>query len=309
MRPLKEEIQSCINQLQEDIYDVSPQIPRKFPISTYIRDIKSCAEINMHGYFRSRWKKIFSKIQQRYGLHALALYHKLAMASFMKDSLEQLTSKSSPKGVIHNIHSWYKRVIKDFYRQPDSYYDISKLDFNIDLGVCCLKSLPIGGAWFVKIRMIHPRVFLTFDIRQLKKILQCVFFKTGGFYPYFVIHTVPRYMLRFTCQRMNLAYKEIGELMKYNPKIRGIFRRSWFLDPDLEQVTPKLTFLREIPQNNGAILFEGGTSHHEITESLAFSPVRRKLYREGKYIPTAYAYIWPRKVFLEWLSHTDFDQL
>jgi hypothetical protein len=99
MRPLKEEIQSCINQLQEDIYDVSPQIPRKFPISTYIRDIKSCAEINMHGYFRSRWKKIFSKIQQRYGLHALALYHKLAMASFMKDSLEQLTSKSSPKGL------------------------------------------------------------------------------------------------------------------------------------------------------------------------------------------------------------------
>ena len=116
-------------------------------------------------------------------------------------------------------------------------------------------------------------------------------------------------MLRFNCQRMNLGYKEIGELMKYHPKIKGIFRGSWFLDPNLEQVTPELEYLRTIPQNNGAILFQGGTTHHEINESLAFSPHRRKLYKEGKYIPAVYAYIWPRKEFLEWLSQTDVEQM
>jgi hypothetical protein len=27
---------------------------------------------------------------------------------------------------------------------------------------------------------------------------------------------------------------------------------------------------------------------------------RKKLYEEGKYIPTSYAYIWPRRAFLNW---------
>lgn len=308
MRSLKADLQSCITRQQTDLDRISPHICMRFPMSAYIDDVKSYPEIRMHGYFRPRRKKIFSTIQKHYGFHAMALYHKLVLSYFMKDSLERLMSKSLPKGIISNIHSWYERVIHDFDRQPDSYYDTSKLDFKIDFGVCCLKSLPIGGAWFVKIRMIRPQVFFTFDIHQLKRILGCVLFKTKGFFPYVVIHTVPRYMLRFNCQRMNLGYKEIGELMKYQRKIKGIFRRSWFLDPNLEQVTPELDYLRTIPQNNGAILFQSGTTHHEITESLAFSPHRRKLYKEGKYIPAAYAYIWPRKEFLEWLSQNDVGQ-
>jgi len=307
MRSLKEEIQNCITLRQTDLDGISPYICRQFPMSAYIDDVKSYPEIRMHGYFRPRRKKIFSTIQKRYGFHAMALYHKLAFAYFMKDSLERLMSKSLPKGIISNIHSWYQRVVKDFDRQPDTYYDISKMDFKIDFGVCCLKSLPIGGAWFVKIRMIRPQVFLTFDIHRLKQILGCIFFKTKGYFHYCVIHTVPRYLLRFNCRQMNIAYKEIGELMKCQPKIKGIFRRSWFLDPNLEQVTPELDYLRTIPQNNGAILFQSGTTHYEITESLAFSPHRRKLYEEGKYNPAAYAYIWPKKEFFEWLSQSDVE--
>jgi hypothetical protein len=305
MMSLKEELQRGADRLQEEIDGISPHICRQFPMSVYIDDVKSYPEIRMHGYFRPRRKKIFSTIQKRYGFHALSLYQKLAIAFFMMDSLEHLNSKSFPKGVMRNIHSWYQRVVTDFDRQPDTYYDISKIDFKIDFGVCCLKSIPIGGAWFVKIRMIRPQVFLTFDIHRLKQILGCIFFKTKGYFHYCVIHTVPRYLLRFNCRQMNLSYKEIGELMKYRPKIKGIFRRSWFLDPNLEQVTPELDYLRTIPQNNGAILFQSGTTHHEITESLAFSPHRRKLYEEGKYNPAAYAYIWPKKEFFEWLSRND----
>jgi hypothetical protein len=297
----KNQLQRNIKWLQGNIDAIDPGICKRFPMSAYIHDVKSYPEIRMHGYFRPRRKKIFSEIQKHYGFHAMALYHKLALACFMKDSLKRLMSRSFPKGIISNIHSWYERAIHDFDRQPDSYYDTLKLNFKIDFGVCCLKSLPIGGAWFVKIRMIRPQVFFTLDIHRLKRIWRCVLFKTKGFFPYVVIHTVPRYMLRFNCQRMNLGYKQIGELMKYNTRIKGIFRRSWFLDPNLKNVSPALTYLREIPERNGAILFEGGTTRHEITESLEFSPRRRKLYEEGKYIPAAYAYIWPRKEFLEWL--------
>ena len=305
----KNQLQRNIKWLQGNIDAIDPGICKRFPMSAYIHDVKSYPEIRMHGYFRPRRKKIFSEIQKRYGFHAMALYHKLALACFMKDSLKRLMSRSLPKGIISNIHSWYERVIHDFDRQPASYYDTSKLDFKIDFGVCCLKSLPIGGAWFVKIRMISPRIFFSFDTRSIKQILRCILFKTSGLFPYCIIHTVPRYMLRFTCEQMNIAYKEIGKLMKYNTRIKGIFRRSWFLDPNLENVSPEMTYLRKIPQHNGGILFKSGTTNQDIKDALAFSSYRRNLYKEGKYLPIVYGYIWPKKEFLEWLSQNPFEPI
>jgi hypothetical protein len=308
MMSLKKELQRCADRLQEDIDGISPHICRQFPIAAYIDDVKSFPQLRMHSYFRSRRKKIFSLIQERYGFHAIALYQKLSLCFFMKDSLNHLKSKSLPQGVMRNIHSWYQRVVKDFDRQPDSYYDISKVDFKIDFGVCCLKSIPIGGAWFLQIRMVSPRIFLTFDVRRMKRMLDCILFKAKGFFPFCVIHTVPRYLLRFNCQQMNIAYKNIGDLMEYHPKIKGIFRKSWFLDPNLKNISPDLTYLREIPQQNGAILFKVETTHQDVVDSLAFSPYRRKLYEEGKFFPTVYGYIWPKKEFLDWLSQSDVGQ-
>ncbi|MGD9107369.1 MAG: hypothetical protein PVJ87_11075 [Desulfobacterales bacterium] len=304
----KDQLERSIKRLQGDIDAIDPGICGRFPISAYVNDVKSFPQLRMHSYFGPRRKKILSTIQKDYGFHAIALYQKLTLCFIMKDSLTHLKAKSFPKGVMRNIHSWYQRVVEDFDRQPDSYYDISKVDFNIDFGVCCFKSIPIGGAWFVQFRIISPRVFLTFNIRRIKQILRFILFKTSGLFPYCIIHTIPRYMLRFNCQQMNMAYKEIGELMKYYPNIKGIFRKSWFLDPNLENLSPEMTYLRKIPERNGAMLFKTGTADQDIKDALAFSSYRRNLYKEGKYSPVVYGYIWPRKEFLEWLVKLDVDE-
>ena len=302
---MKEKLQRCAERLQEDIDEISPRICRRFPIAAYIDDVKSYPQFRMHTYFRPRRKKTFSLIQKRYGLHAIALYQKLSLCFFMKDSLHCLEFQPFPQGILSNLHAWFQRVVKDFDRQPDNYYDISKVDFKIDFGVCCLKNIPIGGAWFLQIRMINPRVFLTLDVRRMKRILDCILFKTKGFSSFCVIHTVPRYLLRFNCHQMNIAYQEIGELIKLNPKIKGIFRKSWFLDPNLENISPDLTYLREIPQQNGAIFFKVGTTHQDIVDALTFSPSRRKLYAKGKFHPAVYGYIWPKKEFLGLVTQSD----
>lgn len=300
----KEDIEKCIKSLQNEIDGIDPDICGRFPISAYIDSVKSHLQFRTHSYFSYKRRKIFKKIKALYGFHALALYQKLSLAYFMKDSIECLEQKSLPKGIILEIHSWYQRVVDDFTRQPDSYYDYMEIDFIYDLEVCCLKSLPIGGAWFVQVRRIGFRLILASGIRQLIQILGYLIFKTGGFRHYCVIHTLPRYLPRFNCQQMNLAYRQIGELIKRNPKIKGVYRRSWFLNPNLEVISPNLTYLREIPQQNGATLFKAGLIEEDIRYSLAFSPHRLKLYEAGKYLPISYAYIWPKKEFLLWLNQT-----
>jgi len=107
---------------------------------------------------------------------------------------------------------------------------------------------------------------------------------------------------------MDLAYRNIGELMKRDLSIKGIYRRSWFLDPAIELISPNLQYLREIPFKNGAMFFRTGLTRQDFKNSLASSPHRRKLYQQGVYKPAAYAFIWPRKNFLSWLDREDFNE-
>jgi hypothetical protein len=97
---------------------------------------------------------------------------------------------------------------------------------------------------------------------------------------------------------MNLVYLRIAELMKLNTRIKGFYRRSWFLDPKLEDISPRLGYLIKVPLQNGAKLFAAGSTKEDLKYALAVSRTRRRLYEEGKYLPTGHAYIWPRKEFL-----------
>ncbi|MHC4660008.1 MAG: hypothetical protein ACYS83_12675, partial [Planctomycetota bacterium] len=72
---------------------------------------------------------------------------------------------------------------------------------------------------------------------------------------------------------MNLAYMRIAELMKRDPSIRGVYRGSWFLAPDLEKVSPNLAFLRTVPQWNGARLFRSVTLKADVKRALSMSSV------------------------------------
>ena len=135
---------------------------------------------------------------------------------------------------------------------------------------------------------------------QLLKLLSFIIPKTGGFSPFYDIHTVSRYLSLFRCEEMDLAYVRIAELMKRDPSIRGVIRASWFLDPNLEKASPNLAFLRKIPQENGARLFRNVTTNNEIKVALSMSSIRRSLYKEGKYQPTSYRYIWPREALIKW---------
>ena len=79
-----------------------------------------------------------------------------------------------------------------------------------------------------------------------------------------------------------------------------MFGASWFYDPVLATVSPRLGYLRDVPLNGGAKLFfveKGGAA---LANSLSTSPTRRKLYEEGKYVPTTYMMAWGRKAQSAW---------
>jgi hypothetical protein len=295
-----EQVEQNNIQLQKELALISKDIISRFPLSDYLNTIKSKTGLGKLLYLHrtQKLKRTFEQITSHYGDHALSLYLKLALCCFISDSLEHLSHKKLPDEILHLYHEWFEWVLEDFSTQPDDYYDPRCNSFTLDVMVCSLRSIPVGGAWIVETRSVGLRPFFSGGVKQFFDYLHFVIFKARGFSPYFTVHTATRNLRHFNEQEMNLTYLRMAELMKQNPRIRGLYRRSWFLDPKLEGISPKLGYLREVPLQNGARLFAAGSTKMDIKNALAMSPTRRRLYAEGKYLPTCYAYIWPRKEFL-----------
>ncbi|MBN1222111.1 MAG: hypothetical protein JXB23_02600 [Candidatus Aminicenantes bacterium] len=270
-----------------------------------------------------------------HGLPIMAKYHKLAMITLMCDSLSGLEKENIPPNIRDLYLEWFRRVLKDVSLQPAEYYDAGEFPFRQDLAVCSLRAIPVGGAWLVEVsrvieRRVHPgfingsrtqvngsrtqvtlkKIYIKYRILnlmsaaanflKLRRIIYPVLVQLGVIQSFYQLHTFSRYMPRFSPEEMDNAYLRIAELLRRNKKIKGLFRRSWFLDPQLEHISPDLAYLRKIPEENGAVVFRAVTYPSAIHNALAMSSKRRKLYLAKEYFPQAYAYIWPREKLLKW---------
>lgn len=299
---LSESLDKANAQLKTELNSFSKEILFRFPLAEYLDDIKSCrGRVRLTSLTLAKKRlQIFEQITSEYGCHCLSLYLKLALSFFISDSLRRLRSNKLPNEILRLYYEWFERVLSDFSTQPDKYYDYRCLSFAVDVKVCSLRYIPVGGAWILETRMVGLRPFLRGGVSQFFKYLQYVSLEAGGFAQYYSMHTAPRYMRRFNEQEIHLAYLRIADLMKLDTDVKGIYNLSWYLDPDLDKISPKLAYLRQVPLENSARLFAAGTTKKDIKYALTASFVRQRLHKEGKYAPTAYAFIWPRKNFLVW---------
>jgi len=295
-----EQVEQQNIQLQKELALIDKDIITRFPPSDYLNAVKFNRGFGRLLNFKRvrKLKRAYEQIKSQYGTHALAIYLKLALCCFISDSLERLKQKNLTDEILHLYHEWFNWVLEDFSKQPDDYYDHRCDSFAIDVMVCSLRYIPIGGAWIVEFRNVGLRPLFSGSVKQFFSYLYFIIFKAHGFSPYVTTHTAERTLCHFNEHEMNLTYMRIVELMKLNPRIKGYYRRSWFLDPNLEDISPRLGYLRKVPLQNGAKLFAAGTKEGDIKNAIAVSRTRRRLYEEGKYLPTGYALIWPRKEFL-----------
>lgn len=120
--------------------------------------------------------------------------------------------------------------------------------------------------------------------------------------PWFRPHTESRYLSEFNEDGWNRCFAEIGDLLAVMPNVAGMIATSWFYDPKLEQISPRLAYLRRVPCDASAIMVCHGTTDFDIKSSTATSPTRRELYEQGKYMPTCWSIVWPRDAMLAWCA-------
>lgn len=140
---------------------------------------------------------------------------------------------------------------------------------------------------------IDALAFLWLNLRQ------------GGLKGYYQIHTHTPDLAEFNPQGWNDCYWRIAQMLERNPAIKGIFGGSWFYDPQLLEISPRLAYLQQVPLENGASSFYTGVDHSG--NAIFSSKTRRQLHEQGKYTPKSYLLIWPRTQMLNWAKRYRYE--
>jgi len=122
----------------------------------------------------------------------------------------------------------------------------------------------------------------------------------GGFKPYFQTH-IHTFMLEgFTAEATEELYRCCADLYALHPEALGSFAASWFYDPAVARVSPRLAYLREIPESGGARTLFVSAGKDAIGNALSKSANRRRLHEAGEYQPKVYMLVWPKKRQQAW---------
>jgi hypothetical protein len=297
---IKYAIEKQIWELNVGIHEIESTIFYDYPIEFYLNNIKSYIEMHSYNYLSLELIEFFENILTTYDSYCLALFHKLALSLLMKESVESLGTQSLPNNIFYLYRKWLARILEDFSNQSDSFYDHRNDLFLKDLAVCNLRLIPVGGSWLTEVSGIARRFLISGGARQFVDASLFALFKARGFKPFYQIHMDIRYTEGFSPRGRDQCYLGIAELLKLNPGIKGMYAVSWFYDPALKDISPNLGYLRKEPEQHGAKFFKIGTTATDIKFATATSSTRRKLYQEGKYLPTSYLLIWPRRELLGW---------
>ena len=198
----------------------------------------------------------------------------------------------------------YPNELQRILDQLDSFeldfFDFDKDPFVKDLAILNHRLIPVG-AEFVELNSGIPRSFLfRGGVKQLLYGAWFCTFYTHGFRPFFALHAHILSLDDFNPDGWHNTYKRLAELLKCNEKMKGWMSSSWFLDPQLEKISPHLVYLRKVPQENGAAIFFVEHDPEGKTGSLAKSATRRRLFQQGRYRPAIYMRVWPHHAMLRW---------
>lgn len=118
--------------------------------------------------------------------------------------------------------------------------------------------------------------------------------------PWLEVHTESRHTADFTEDGWDQAWATAAAICAKRPELAGMIGSSWFYDPPLETISPRLAYLRLNPLKGGAFIIHQGPAEIHSERAGATSPTRRAMIESGEYLPRSWLVAWPRSTLIPW---------
>lgn len=301
-------LKSLQSKLTYEIESGSKGLLARFPLDQYIGYLNKYPKVADYKHVSKSVKLLCDRIIKTGDERTLELYHKLLLVTLIIRAERELKGKDLPEEIKGHYESHFESIIDRIESDdlPLGTYQHSLNTFCMDLSICVFRMIPIGGGRKMYLARFPIRVLYNHGWRQFIKGLYLVVFKLKGIQPLYMAHLDTRDekgMAGFTPEGQVDCYRNKVALFKRNKEVKGFWGETWFYDPRVKEISPRLGYVLDFNLDTlkGAH-FYGGTGEGVTKHAIATSSTRKKLYEEGKYIPTNYIMVHTRKRLIEWAS-------
>lgn len=187
-----------------------------------------------------------------------------------------------------------RRLLDRWLEAEDTYFSLDCDPFAKDLAIVDGKLIPLG-AEFALVEAGIPRSLLwSGGAEQALRFGAYLLRRGGRLRGYLELHAHPEHLEDFSPEGWRQTMDRLRELLRANTQVRGVFSTSWFLDPALAKISPRLAYLRSMSLDSGARLYFSSLDTEGRSGALAKSATRRRLFDQGEYVPALYTRIWDR---------------
>ncbi|WP_418647179.1 hypothetical protein ACNQFN_18145 [Thauera butanivorans] len=189
----------------------------------------------------------------------------------------------------------FDRILADIRTPPEApMIGLGSDMFLKDLGIARLHLIPCVSHLVYRYSGVPRRALI--GVKQPSAFLRVArtLARAGGFRPFLENHVHPRMLDRFDQAGRQQCYRLICRLLDLWPDARGLMGTSWYYDPNVGQISPRLAYLHDEPAQAGACFVDMGVHPDATASALARSPTRARLAQEGRYQPRNYMMLWTR---------------
>jgi hypothetical protein len=300
-----EVIGDLVARLTTELGRLDPRLLADHPLEQYMSalhalpSVAACTEL---GGDIPRW---CDAIRQRIGDWGMECFHKLLLLRLILESTARLDSTPLPPSIRALYRENFARLVRNIGLGADPPGFYLHPSFAKELALSTMRLIPCGVLKAHR-HGISRRVLLTLRPASLLRVVRVLTWEVGGFRPLYETHLDSRdaqAMLDFRREGLRSSYRRLAELLQVNPDVKGVFGFSWLNDPQLDGVSPNLSFVREVSAEVGGVCFHVGVCDAAgVRDATYMSPVRKKLADEGKYVPKNVLIVVPRARLLAWAA-------
>lgn len=297
--------------LTQKLYSANRELLIRFPIEKYISFLDNYPKLERYGYTSPEVQDYCDQILEFSDKETLGNYHKLLLIRLISISKDKiLKDKYLTSYAKDQFCKNFSRIIKNIEGSKDlSQYLYSDDKFRKSMAICSRRLIPLG-ALKVNIDSFSRKFLFRNGIRKFIEGILLIGLEMKGVKPLYGMHLDaddPESLSKFNEAGNKEFYLRVAEQMRIDTSIKGVYGATWLFDPALGKISPRHSYLRKIPTENGGKLFYYEFSEQDIKKSTLKSKKRKKLYEEGKYLPKSYLIIWSRKKLYNWARKNAID--
>jgi hypothetical protein len=221
------------------------------------------------------------------------------IATWALEMPERVAAEDLPVEVM-DLYPWWLDRLSEFLSAAEGGYD--RDHWAKDVRLVLVLSVPGARSQILDLwSRVGPRAVLLSGLEGHGWGSVLAYLKAQGWRRIWLQnHTESRHTEDFNEAGWDRTWVTSAAICKARPGVAGMMGASWFYDPQLEKISPRLAYLRLNPVRGGAFVIHQGPGEIHSQRSGATSPTRRALIESGEYTPRSWLLAWPRSTLIAW---------